>query len=270
MARQFNGSSQYYTASSAPISAVPYSFGAWVRLDAAASGVDDCMMLGDASSSSYEALQFNTSNGKVRLRTFAGGGSNLGGALYDTDVWHHVFMVAAATDDRALYLDGGGKVTKSTDKTVTMGEMSVGVRTISSTTNYFQGRIEHAVVYDAALTDDEVAALASGVNPLLVRGGNLVGYWPLWGQHAAEIDLMGTTSLTATGSPTAANGAPVVMTYDGSGLCPNIVTATVVNPPYSIDAHGMWSAGATTGLRHQGGASLAQSRQAGATASARI
>lgn len=72
------------------------------------------------------------------------------------------------------------------------------------------GSIASAGLWNAALTAKEIAALGQGVSPLYVRPGNLVGYWPLWGVHSPEIDLVGTPHvLTVTGA-TLGNHAPVV------------------------------------------------------------
>ena len=45
--------------------------------------------------------------------------------------------------------------------------------------NYCDGSLAEAAIWNAALSDAEVAALATGVSPLLVRPGSLVFYAPL-------------------------------------------------------------------------------------------
>jgi hypothetical protein len=271
MALQFDGSGEYLLSTSlAGVSGVPYTFGCWAYLDTGAAGTDVAIMLGDSTAVTYEEIQFFTGNGKLRLRTLSSGGSNLAGALWSYDTWHHVMAVVSATDSRALYLDGGGKVTSSVDKTVTIDEITIGARTISSATNYMLGRLAHAAVWAAALTDEEVAALAAGASPLDVRPSSLLGYWPLWGLHSPELDMLGATQLTVAGTPTQADCAPLGVTWPGAGYMPEVEVATIIGPPYSAAASGMWSAGHTVSEAYLAGSKRDSAYQAGAVASGSV
>jgi hypothetical protein len=72
------------------------------------------------------------------------------------------------------------------------------------------GRVAEGVIYGVALSDAEVAQLATGVSPLLVRPGDILNYYPLIGRASPEIDLVGGNNLTVTG---AAAGAHTAMRY---------------------------------------------------------
>ena len=71
-------------------------------------------------------------------------------------------------------------------------------------------------IWNVALSDAEVAVLSGGLPHILMRPDALVRYWPLWGRHDPEIQLVGgTDSLTLNGSPAAANHAPVAIRTKG-------------------------------------------------------
>ena len=70
--------------------------------------------------------------------------------------------------------------------------------------NYWDGDVAEFAIYNAALSDAEVAQLATGLAATSVRGGNLVAYYPLLGTSSPEPDVMGGTGLTLVNGPMAA------------------------------------------------------------------
>jgi hypothetical protein len=77
------------------------------------------------------------------------------------------------------------------------------------TANYWDGKLAEHAVWHNVLTADEIAALARGVSPNMIRPINLELYWPLWGVASPEPDLSGhSLNGTVTGA-TLANHAPV-------------------------------------------------------------
>jgi hypothetical protein len=114
-------------------------------------------------------------------------------ALVTLNTYAHIAAVFAAVDDRRVYLNGGNKVTDdATSKTPAgIDTTSIGRRSTSAPALYASGRIAEAAIYNAALTDDEIAELAAGASPLLVRPDALVAYWPLVGRDYPEPDLVG-------------------------------------------------------------------------------
>ena len=72
------------------------------------------------------------------------------------------------------------------------------------------GRIAEAAIWNVALTDSEVQALASGVSPLRVRPESLQAYWPLFAVTGNAIDYSGKgNDLTDNGTVGVADHAPV-------------------------------------------------------------
>ena len=73
-----------------------------------------------------------------------------------------------------------------------------------TTNKYWNGGIAEAAAYSVALTAEDIASLAAGFSPLLVRPGKLIGYWPLGGGYfPATVNPIGSTSLSVNSSPSA-------------------------------------------------------------------
>ena len=78
-----------------------------------------------------------------------------------------------------------------------------------------------AAVWDVALNDDEVAALAHGYSPRLIRPDHLAAYWPLGGLPGQnDKDLLGSHELTAYNTPSWTDHPPLVYP-----VRPQVVTA---------------------------------------------
>ena len=125
-------------------------------------------------------------------------------ADYSANTWHHGCAVFAATNSRAAYLDGGNKGTDATlIDTITPDRTSIGRCGDSTPGGYFSGSIAWPAIWNVALTDDEVAQLALGVCPLLIRPQNLVAFWPLGGLYGQkDTDPVGGLHMTAYNTPT--------------------------------------------------------------------
>jgi hypothetical protein len=66
--------------------------------------------------------------------------------------------------------------------------------------SYYAGGMAEVAFWTAALSDTDIAVLATGVCPLLVRPEALLAYWPLWGIYSPETDLVGGFNMTVTGT----------------------------------------------------------------------
>lgn len=166
------------------------------------------------------------SNGTGVISAIARNGGTQGAATtttgaFSAGVWNHAAAVFNTNSSRSAFLNGANKVTETTAATpgtmnlTTLGMLNRG----GSLFIPVNGRLAHCAIWDAALADDEIAALARGVNPFRIRPAN-IWYWPLWGNHSPEIDLSrNAASMTLTGSPAKADDAPVapfLMNYWGS------------------------------------------------------
>lgn len=218
MARAFLGSSsQFIEYAGAVVNAVPITLAAWVRCRDVDTS-QDVIFVGDNTSSNNQFrlnLGGATAGDPVRAVTTNSGGTvslAVSSTGYSNNVWCHACAVFAANNDRRAFINGGSKGTNTTAGTPTAGSINrtaIGRASPLTPSAYLTGDIAEAAIWSAALTDTEVAALASGVLPWRIRPAALLAYLPLWGQHSPEIDLKTpATSWVVTGA-TLANHAPV-------------------------------------------------------------
>lgn len=152
-------------------------------------------------------------------RTGAGAASSVSGntAVISTGVWYHVAATFASATSRYAWLDGT-PTTQGTTSRVPSGinQITIGCEQHSSGTLAlpWHGEIAEVAIWDAALEDSpgatpgvssEIASLAKGVSPLLVRPQSLVYYWPIVGKYSPEIDMISAGGMTVTGTATAAH-----------------------------------------------------------------
>jgi hypothetical protein len=132
---------------------------------------------------------------------------------FTINTWHHACAVFATAASRTIYLDGGGAVTNTTDlsgnQTTPDDRTSIGNLERLSPASYFPGLLMEAAFWEAALTAEEIAILAKGFSPIMVRPGSLVAHVPVYGNDSPENQIMGgmpTPSFTVTGAVKAAHG----------------------------------------------------------------
>lgn len=123
--------------------------------------------------------------------------------------WQHAAAVFGSSTDRRAFLNGGSKGTNATSVTDPSGLDSVAVGAFAGAHTFpMFGLIAHAAIWNIALSDAEVAALAAGAHPMMVRPEALVAYWPMFDEHASQIDWVGGVTLTVAGNPTKAASDP--------------------------------------------------------------
>lgn len=107
-------------------------------------------------------------------------------ATVSANQWTHLVGVSSATNEHRVYVNGGAKGTSS-------GSTSLGsVSTLYVGTNADQV-MGYVAIWSAALTDDEAATLASGANPLQVRAGDLIRFYPMTSATADKCLVSGKT-----------------------------------------------------------------------------
>jgi hypothetical protein len=242
MARLFDDAkSQYGEIDSAVVAAEPFTMVGWFYADA--SRFQGITFVGDKDvANQYHVLALDDTN-HVRAwsEDVAGIQSATTTTVFGLNAWHHGAAVFAATNDRRAYLDGGGKGTNAVNRAIAgLDRTSIGRAGDSTPSLYFSGRIAEAAIYNVALTDDEVAQLAKGASPLLVRPDALVAYWPLSGHDCPEQDLVGGFPMTLY--PGSANtGATIVGTggtaaragSGGGGAWTNVANVTADDGNYA-------------------------------------
>ncbi|GMV82098.1 MAG: hypothetical protein AMXMBFR7_32820 [Planctomycetota bacterium] len=207
MAREFNGTSQYLNHAAALVTAAPFTFGCWFYAGAATGDV----LFGVSKNATTHLWWLGTSSSKLQWTARDTGQSTAEtSSTFGTGAWHHACVVEQATNARHVYLDGAGKSTNSTVRTPTgVNRTTLGVLPWSSLISYWSGRIALAALWNAALSDAEVAALAAGALPISIRPASLVHFWPLFGAHDPEVDMVGGAAMSLVNAPTVADGPPI-------------------------------------------------------------
>lgn len=239
MARLFDdANSQYYEYGSAILGAVPISMACWFNTDDL-TVLEMLMAVTDSPTSSTDTNTFclyvdgTTAGDPVRAgtqrNTFAVASTSAGPSA---NTWAHACGVWAGTNARAAYLNGGNKGTNATNLTP-LGLTKTNIGCYYSWTGaagapmkFWSGLIAEAAMWNVALTDAEVAVLATGLSPLAVHPENLVAYWPLIGNYATEIDTVSGYGMTPTASAPTKAAHPRVL-YPSNRLA----LSTYVAPP---------------------------------------
>lgn len=128
-------------------------------------------------------------------------------AAFSANVWSHAAGVWSATNSRTAYLNGTVGTTQTSTRTPSLTSPRTTIGAYNDGTTRFgpvNGSIAEAAIWNVALDAAEIASLAAGVSPLLVRPASLRAYWPLVGRYSPELDLRGNFPLTINGTMTAA------------------------------------------------------------------
>ena len=190
----------------------PISFCAWVSPDI----TSDITVLSKYQGSFGIILRITPDNapgpGFFTINTGSGGQeAGFGTAIPTGGVWTHVGGAWNGSSTMRVMRNGvqDGTDSMTAQSTNQANDWHIGVR--PSSTNWYNGRIAEVAMWDAYLSDAEWAALGKGCCPLLIRNGNLKGYWPLWGVADPEIEL--TSGIPgcqmSVFNPVLANHAPV-------------------------------------------------------------
>lgn len=153
-----------------------------------------------------------------RLSAAAGGASNqiTTGAWVDGQ-WSHVACVVTSATDRALFADGGSKVTDTVSRAPAgIDDFYLGVLGQPTPSGYTTGKLAHACIWNVALSDGEVASLAAGTHPFDIQPNNLVMYLPMTGSSLVD-EVGGLTFTNFNGSTVDGMDNPVVASPSGGG-----------------------------------------------------
>lgn len=217
MARDFPGSNGNYVGigdvSAIDITGTALTVAAWIYPDAIVAGGGVCTK----SSNTVTGIQwmlYVDNNGGGRILFLIGDSGGLDSVSYNTvysGAWHHFAGVKNGTGAGALklYYDGVAAASASSSKSIQNTAYSCVIGNRSTNDQPFDGKIGEVAIWSVALSDAELAALAKGVSPRLIRPGSLNGYWPLWGVAYPEPDLSGNVNnASQTGTVGAANHPP--------------------------------------------------------------
>lgn len=213
MARGFDSASSEYLINSgggSPVSGYPVTISAlYYQTDSSVPGTQWLAHAGSSTEGTWMALSMSISSTISTFYAEVRNDSNSeDSASYNTGVdisgaWHHTAAVFTSSTSRTVYYDGstGSSSTSITDSYSNLDSVAVAVRQwATGRSRYLDGNLAELAIWNAALTDAEVASLAAGYSPLLIRPANLVFYVPLIRDN--DEDIVGGLSLTANGTPT--------------------------------------------------------------------
>jgi len=208
MARTFNGSTQFLRRAEALNFTYPLTLALWVYPQRSSLYEDVLCLARSADNSTGWFLQLRGPDGMKAAavtayqNTFAIARSS---TTFSLNRWCHLAGVFTAANSRMVYLDGvAGSVEGTTLAVPTVDRIVIGAwERQGSWMAYFAGYAAEAAVWKVALNASEIAQLAAGHSPLLVRPGDLIAYWPLGGPFGNDDrdHLAGLYDLTPFNSP---------------------------------------------------------------------
>lgn len=193
----------FFRQTSAVLTATPVTIACWAKTSITGS----TQIMGGlyTSGSAFNRNAFNLVVGSTNVvSAIAGGGTGGNSASSSTSIsantWFHACGVWTSATSRAAFLNGGGKGTDTVSQTPAgINRTSIGVGDGSSASTPFApagtGDIAEYAIWNVALTDAEVASLADGIHPFLVRPSALVAYYPLSGRYSPEINLESNSAI---------------------------------------------------------------------------
>lgn len=225
MSRTFNGSTDYLRYNTGAILSVhPVTLACWFKTTDTTNNQTLMALSASAATASLQEIHLGAAGGTAGdpVRAYVADGSAAGQAVsstgYSSGVWHHACGVFTAVNSRAAFIDGGSKGTDANSRTPAgIDQATMGARVQATTISLLTGNIAEAGIWDVALTDDEVASLAKGFSPLLIRPTSLVAYWPLIGKYSPEIDVVGGFGMTIT-SATVGDHSPLLRNFENAGV----------------------------------------------------
>lgn len=197
----------FYSEAVAPVTAAPLTLACWFRSTSATAN-QNLITIQVNNNNNYFGMSAagNVAGDPVRAY-INGAGAGLATADtstgYSINTWHHACAVFESNTSRSAYKDGGSKVSNTTDRTPTgLNKHYVGVYNATGAGDPMVGAIAEVAIWNAALTDSEVASLAKGFSPRLIRPQSLVRYRPFIRE---VICIKSGAALTTTGTPTVFN-----------------------------------------------------------------
>jgi len=212
----FAASNSRAVLSGAPLfTSLPFSAAGWIR-PINVSSIQTLFYVGTkhaTSANDSHRLLINT-DGSLRLNTrnAAGSGGVAIGSVLTANTWYHVGGVVIADNIRRVFTNGAPILNTANFSVNPFTGLALGATMVSSAFgNNYTGFMENWAVWNIALTDGEMMALAQGVQPCHIRPQSLTYWWRNMGTLVSATsvpDIRGREALTGTNTAVAAE-APV-------------------------------------------------------------
>jgi hypothetical protein len=200
MAYDFDGTDDYMEVGSAPVTAAPLTMACWFNVD----NVTVNHALISLTNGTDQQRLFLSAHGGVagdpiRASSTAGGTTiQAATGTFTANTWHHAAGRFLSNTNRRAYFNGvGGGINTTSNIPTGINTTGIGYVYQAGARGFFtNGRIAEAAIWNIDLTDDEIAALAEGFRPSLIRPSALVFYAPLVREIA---DYRGGLTVTSSG-----------------------------------------------------------------------
>ncbi|MGQ9504225.1 MAG: LamG domain-containing protein [Thermogutta sp.] len=216
MARSFNGTNQFLRRVDGTGLALPLTMAAWVYPQRN-TAYEEVLAL--ARSTDNNTGWFVQLRGPDGMRVAAVTASQNTYAIarstgsFSLNQWQHVAGVFTSSNARRVYLNGVPGTLDTTSVTVpSVDRMLIGAwEYLGGWSAYLSGAVAEAAIWRITLLDAEIAQLAAGYSPLLVRPNDLIAYWPLGGPFGSNDEDHSDHGydLTAYGDPTWVDHPPI-------------------------------------------------------------
>jgi len=205
MAYDFNGTNQYLTVGSCPVSAVPITIATWYNGDTSASVFFPFVVLWSSTDNDrLNIVKAATGNDIAAAYVNDGlaAGTSTSSGAYSQGSWKHACGVFSSDTSRIVYSDGvaGTENTTSVTGLSSFDRITIGSNHVASL--FHDGKLAEVGIWNAALTADEIASLAKGMTCDKVRPQSLVFYAPLVRDLQ---DVRGGLTITNNNTATVAN-----------------------------------------------------------------
>jgi hypothetical protein len=210
MAFSFNGTNQFLSMATTPVSSSPLTLACWFN-STNTTGIQALICVNATATSDRHVLyaRGDVAGDPVRMQSadnIGGSGNATTTTGYSSGVWTHACGVVSSNTSRTAYINGGSSGTDSTSVVVSPAiQASIGVQRFvifPLGTGFATGLIAEVGIWNAALTAAESASLARGMTCDKVRPQSLVFYSPL---VRDLIDQKGGLAITNNNGATVAN-----------------------------------------------------------------
>jgi hypothetical protein len=203
VSRSFDGASTHHVTTGLTAHSATRSYAIWMWITGAGGA-----NLGRLFDKGVEILYHDANTSNIRWsRTHSGGSAEWNVPVPSSSAWHHVALTydsSSTSNDPVVYIDGASVTV--TENAAPSGTASTnadpyvfGGRTAGART--FNGRLAEFAAWDVILTAGEIASIAHGSSPSMVRRSSLVAHVPTWGVDSPEPDMVrGNAAATVTGS----------------------------------------------------------------------
>lgn len=258
MARSNTGStSNYMLNGSAALTGLPITMACWANLANLTHTANLVAIIDESAGANYFSLLADGNNeyGGTDNAVVCDVGTGIfakSTGTYTASAWHHFAATSSGMASRFAWLNGtAGPESTSTRSPSGWNRTGIGAfRVGSSTFSPINGSIAEVGIWNVVLTAAEMAMLADGYAPCLVRPDALVAHWPLIGRMASpEQDRWGNFHMTITGTMAQASHPPnikysvpvrvfVKAAAGGGGISTNLTpvsaTGSVVTPTTTL------------------------------------